>query len=157
MMLACNCDGFQLITNKSFDALLKVRGQIDYLKVIFFMVTITYFYGWGSGNHKNDQVADLIDHAQRVSSEQLHIVIGISYGSVTLPLLWFYGRLLPNLFWRRTWPCWNDHPKVTKNGARMITLRSPIWPREFKSVLHLCKLLLWLYFEQHLTMARAKF
>ena len=115
-------------------SLLNLRGQIDYLNAIFLIVTLTCLYGWGSGNHKNDQVADLFDHTQCVSSEQLHIVIGISYGSVTLPLLWFYGRLLPNLFWWRTWSSWN--PKVTKNGARMITLRSPIWPRAIKSVYH---------------------
>ena len=65
-------------------ALLKARDQIDYLKVIFLMGTLTFLYGSGSGNHENDQVADHLDHAQRVSGEQLY---GISYGSLTLPLL----------------------------------------------------------------------
>ena len=38
-------------------------------------------------NHDNDQVADHLDHARRVSGEQLHVIKGISYGSLTLPLL----------------------------------------------------------------------
>ena len=98
------------------------------------MVTLTSLYWWGSGNHENDQVADHLDHAQRVSGEQLQVIKRMSYGSLILPSLWFYGRLLPNHFWWRTWPSSNDHPNVTKIGAQMITLTSPIWPGAFQSV-----------------------
>ena len=114
--------------------LMNARDQIDYLNVIFLVVTLTSLYGWDSGNHENDQVADHLDHAQRVSGEQLHVIKGISYGSLTLPLLWFYGRLQSNHFWWRTWPSSNDHLNVTKIGAQMITLTSPIWPGALKSV-----------------------
>ena len=47
-------------------------------------------------------------NVSQVSSSDDNVIKGISYRSVTLLLLWFYGRLLPNLF---------DH-------LEMITLRS---------------------------------
>ena len=56
--------------------LLNVPSQIDYLKVIILMVTLTYLclYGWGWGKKpKKYQVANHLDHAQR--GEQLHVII----------------------------------------------------------------------------------
>ena len=59
--------------------LLNVPSQIDYLKVIILMVTLTYLclYGWGWGNYiktdKKYQVANHLDHAQCVFGEQLHV------------------------------------------------------------------------------------